>query len=103
MGKALAEWIASGEVPSDLWVVDITRFGPEHGNVRFLSERIGEALGRHYSMPWPKCEWRTGRNVKMSPLYARLDAAGASWGSVMGWERPNWFARSENGKMLILY
>ena len=31
-GKALAEWIAAGEPPMDLWPVDIRRFGSPHGD-----------------------------------------------------------------------
>jgi sarcosine dehydrogenase len=29
-GMALAEWVAKGEPPFDLWPVDIRRFGPPH-------------------------------------------------------------------------
>ncbi len=28
----------------------------------------------------------------VSPLYSRLKAQGAVFGSKLGWERPNWFA-----------
>ena len=97
MGKAVAEWIAGGLPPSDLGSLDIMRFGPHHNNSRYLTERTSESLGRHYAMPWPKWEMQTARNMMKSPLYSRLDDAGASWGCLMGWERPNWFARNENG------
>ena len=96
-GKALAEWIAGGEPPFDLWTLDISRFGPQHNNKNFLGERISETVGLVYAMPWPKWEMQTARNMMKSPLYSRLDDAGASWGCLMGWERPNWFARNENG------
>ena len=65
----------------------------------YLRDRTVESMGRHYAMPWPHWERESGRNVKETPLHERLDAAGASWGCVMGWERPNWFAKSENGMM----
>ena len=32
-GRALAEWIAGGEPPMDLWPVDIRRFGKPHQSV----------------------------------------------------------------------
>lgn len=99
-GRALAEWIAGGEPPLDLWHLDVSRFGPEHNNLRFLDARTSESLGRLYAMPWPRWEMETARMLKTSPLHSRLEEAGASWGCVMGWERPNWFARDENGTLL---
>ena len=30
--------------------------------------------------------------LRVSPLYERLKAQGAVFGSKLGWERPNWFA-----------
>ncbi len=57
-----------------------------------LSERIAETLGLHYVMPWPNRELQTGRPLRCSPVYERLKAKGACFGSKMGWERPLWFA-----------
>ena len=57
-----------------------------------------ETLGRHYKLPWPNFEMESGRRVKMTPFHTRLDDAGASWGCVNGWERPNWFCLSKDGK-----
>ena len=96
MGRALAEWIAGGEPPFDLWAHDIARFDPHYCNRMFLNERTSEVMGRHYSMPWPKLEMETSRGVKQSPFHPRMESARASWGAVMGWERPSWFAK-ENG------
>ena len=53
-GMALAEWVAKGEPPYDLWPVDIRRFGPFMANRRALAERTGETLGLHYAMRWPR-------------------------------------------------
>ena len=60
-GKALAEWVAAGEPPYDLWAVDVRRFGPHHNNKQYLFERTREAMGRHYLLPYPKWELVTGR------------------------------------------
>ncbi len=97
LGKALAEWIAEGVPTYDLGAQDVRRTDLHHNNVQFLRERIPEVLGNHYNILWPKSEMKTARLVKRSPLYSRLDEAGASWGCVMGWERANWFARNKNG------
>jgi len=93
-GRALAEWIVGGEPSMDLWPVDIRRFGEHHRDTKFLIERTTEATGKHYTMAWPSEEHESGRPLKISPLYQRLRAAGACFGSKFGWERPNWFAPS---------
>ena len=91
-GRALAEWIVAGEAPMDLWPVDIRRFGQLHRDRRWVLTRTLEAYGKHYTMAWPHEEYETGRALRVSPLYDRLKAQGACFGSKLGWERPNWFA-----------
>ncbi|CUR57670.1 FAD dependent oxidoreductase [metagenome] len=91
-GRALAEWIVEGNPTTDLVGVDIRRFAPFNGNQRWLRERVVEVLGLHYSVPWPNREMTTARPFRCSPVHDRLAAAGASFGSRMGWERPNFFA-----------
>src|SRR5690606_21392270 len=91
-GKALAEWVAGGEPPMDLWPVDIRRFGALHGDDRWTRTRTLEAYGKHYTMAWPHEEHESGRPLRVSPLYQRLKDQGACFGSKLGWERPNWFA-----------
>jgi glycine cleavage system aminomethyltransferase T/glycine/D-amino acid oxidase-like deaminating enzyme len=93
-GKALAEWIVQGEPTLDLWPVDVRRFGSFNANERWLPDRIKEVLGMHYKMPWPNRELESARPFRRSPLYAQLRAAGACFGSKMGWERANFFAPS---------
>lgn len=96
-GKALAEWILGGAMPYDLTGVDIRRFGGWANNRAFLRDRVTESLGLHYEMAWPNREPVTARDVRLSPLHGRLKAAGACFGTKGGWERPNWFARSNSG------
>lgn len=90
-GQLVAQWIVDGEAPGDLWDVDIRRFAPFMGNRRALAERTAETLGLHYAMRWPRHELETARPLRTSPLYDRLDARGAQWGSKFGWERANVF------------
>ena len=93
-GRALAEWIVTGAPTRDLWNVDIRRFGRFHGNPRWLHDRVKEAVGLHYAMPWPNREMQSGRPLRRSPLHDRLAAKHAIFGTTMGWERPNVFAPS---------
>lgn len=91
-GRALAEWIVEGEPTSDLLSVDIRRFAAFNGNNQWLHDRVGEILGLHYAVPWPNRELTSARPFRRSPAYDRLVAAGAQFGSKMGWERANVFA-----------
>ncbi len=90
-GRLIAEWIVGGEPSSDLWDVDIRRFGPFTGNRKALFERTAETLGLHYAMRWPRQELETARPLRTSPLYDQLAAKGAEFGSKNGWERVNYF------------
>ncbi len=97
-GMALAEWVAKGEPPFDLWPVDIRRFGRVHHDVDWVRERTTEAYGKHYTIAWPSEEMKSCRPIRRSPLYAHLQAAGACFGEKLGWERPNWFADLAGGE-----
>jgi 4-methylaminobutanoate oxidase (formaldehyde-forming) len=91
-GMALAEWVAKGAAPFDLWPVDIRRFGKVHQSTDWVRARTLEAYGKHYTIAWPSEEHHSARPTRRSPLYAHLRAAGACFGEKLGWERPNWFA-----------
>ena len=91
-GKALAAWVITGEQPMDLWVVDIRRFSSMHRDHQWVKARTIEACAKHYTMAWPHEEYLSGRPLLKSPLYDRMQAHNACFGSKLGWERPNWFA-----------
>ncbi len=57
-----------------------------------MKERTLEAYGKHYTIGFPHEEYTSGRQRIVSPLYDRLKAHGAVFGSKLGWERPTWFA-----------
>jgi sarcosine dehydrogenase len=97
-GMALAEWVAKGEPPYDLWPVDIRRFGRNHLDTNWVRTRTLEAYARHYTMAWPFEEYRSGRPLRRSPLYDSLKSEGACFGEKLGWERPNWFADLASGE-----
>ncbi|PVA11742.1 FAD-dependent oxidoreductase [Pelagivirga sediminicola] len=91
-GMALAEWVATGAPPYDLWAVDIRRFGRPHFDDDWIRSRTYEAYGKHYTMAWPHEEHSSARPCRKSPLYDILKEGGAVFGEKLGWERPNWFA-----------
>jgi len=90
-GKVLADWIIDGHPPFDLWDVDIRRCLPFQRNKRYLRDRTVESLGLLYAMHWPFRQAESARGVRKSALHDRLAAAGACFGEVAGFERPNWF------------
>jgi heterotetrameric sarcosine oxidase gamma subunit len=90
-GMALAHWIVEGAPPFDLWDVDIGRFFPHQNKSTFLIPRVSESLGLLYAMHWPFRQYASSRGVRTSPLHDRIAAAGAGFGEVAGYERPNWF------------
>jgi 4-methylaminobutanoate oxidase (formaldehyde-forming) len=90
-GRLIAEWIVGGDPPLDLWDIDIRRFAPFHANRAHLHDRTTETLGLHYAMRWPREELATVRPLRRSPLYDRLKAKGAVFGSKLNWERANYF------------
>jgi len=88
----LAQWAKTGEAPMDLWVVDIRRFSDLHKDRDWVCARTLEACAKHYTIGFPHEEYESGRPRIVSPLYERLKKLNASFGSKLGWERPNWFA-----------
>jgi 4-methylaminobutanoate oxidase (formaldehyde-forming) len=93
-GMALAEWVANGAPPYDLWPVDIRRFGRPHTDEDWVRSRTMEAYGKHYTMAWPSEEHSSARPCRRSPLYGALLDSGAVFGEKLGWERPNWFSQA---------
>ncbi|MCG8490152.1 MAG: hypothetical protein MI743_00945, partial [Sneathiellales bacterium] len=66
---------------------------PFQSNPRYLYDRTVESLGLLYQMHWPYRQPETARNVRKSALHDRLEKAGACFGELAGWERPNWYAK----------
>jgi dimethylglycine dehydrogenase len=90
-GWQLAEWIVEGEPGIDMMGVDPRRFGP-YASRGYLREKNEEAYAKVFTVHYPDEERPAGRPLKRSPCYERMKALGALFGTVFGWERPNWFA-----------
>ena len=90
-GEAMANWILNGDPGMDLWPFDVRRFSSHQANRSWLAARSSEAYGRYYALHYPGEEMASARPQRLSPLYGRLEAAGAVYGSKAGWERPLWF------------
>lgn len=95
-GRVMAQWIAGGEAPLDLWDMDIARFDRAANAGPYLAARVAEAVGEVFQMHWPFRQPSAGRGVRRSALHDALAATGAVFGAPAGWERPLWFARDES-------
>ena len=90
-GWQLAHWIVDGEPTIDMMGVDPRRFGDYAGR-GFLIEKNEEAYAKVFTVHYPDEEREAGRALRRTPCYDRMKALGGVFGSVFGWERPNWFA-----------
>ena len=92
VGWVLADWIVDGYPPMDLSAADIRRSFSFQSDRSYLEARISESLGLLYAMHWPFRQYESARGVRKSSLHEVLEKAGAVFGETAGWERPNWFA-----------
>jgi 4-methylaminobutanoate oxidase (formaldehyde-forming) len=92
VGRLVAHWIVNGLPDMDVTGMRPSRFQAYHATPAFRADRVTETLGNVYRAHYPHRPAATGRGVKRSPLHARLDAHGAAWRDVSGWEAADWFA-----------
>lgn len=93
-GGVLADWIVDGAPPVDLPEASPGRVQRHEANRRFLETRVKETLDISYSVHWPFEQRQSARPLRTSPLFEKTQAAGAVFGELRGWERPNWYART---------
>lgn len=97
IGRYTAELIAFGETDIQLWPIDVRRFVKLHNNRKFLRDRVRETVGKQYSLKYPTYGmslYKTGRQLRTSPLHTRLLANGAVYGEVLGYERPLYYDKA---------
>ena len=90
-GWQLAHWIVEGEPSIDMMGVDPRRYG-DYAGEGYLVQKNEEAYAKVFSVHYPDEEREGARPLRQTPCYDRMKALGAVFGSVFGWERPNWFA-----------
>ena len=90
-GWQLAEWIVEGEPTIDMLGVDPRRFGP-YAARGYLKQKTEEAYRMVFTIHYPDEERVGARPLKRAPCYDRMKGLGAVFGSIYGFERPNWFA-----------
>jgi 4-methylaminobutanoate oxidase (formaldehyde-forming) len=92
LGRVLAHWIVNGAPDVDVTGFNIDRMRSYQADPGYLRARTAESLGMVYRAHYPNRSPQTARGVKLSPIHDRLDARGAYFREVSGWEGADWYA-----------
>ena len=92
-GWLLAQQIVHGEACYDTWCLDPRRF-TGHANVELTSLKAIEDYQNEFRFHFPHEHRPAGRNAKTTPLTPVLEAEGAEFTVVNGWERAEYFKPS---------
>ena len=90
-GQFLARWIIDGEPPEDALAIDSRRFGG-YADRDYRVAKAVECFAAQFGIHYPYEERPAGRKKRTTPIYDHLKNQGAVFGSVYGWEKPNWFS-----------
>ena len=85
-GWLLAQQIVHGEACYDTWMLDPRRF-TGHGNVEMCALKAVEDYQNEFRFHFPHEHRPAGRPAKTTPLTPVMEAAGAEFTVVNGWER----------------
>lgn len=92
VGKSLAEWMVHGEPESDVFGMDLVRYGAYASNREYLKQTTRQFYARRFVMTYPNERLPAGRPLKRPPAYLAMTEAGAQWGASWGLEVPVYFA-----------
>ncbi len=92
-GKYLAQWMVHGQTEINVRGMDPRRFGEHCGpKAKFTIDKAVDEFHEMYAVRRPGEERFAGRPQKTNPVYRHLDALGAQWQEIYGWERPQYFS-----------
>lgn len=91
IGKAVAEWVVSGEPSMDLWHMDIKRFSDAYKSPSFTLARVKENYEAYYDIHYPLEERLSARGENKSPIYDWHKENHAIFGEKSAWERVNYY------------
>ena len=91
IGLVLSRWMAHGDPGQDILSMDVARFGA-FATPKYTSLKVPENYSRRFRLAYPNEELPAARPLRRSPIYERLQAAGALMGANFGLEHALWFA-----------
>ncbi len=89
-GFYLAQMMVEGEAEIDMASLDPKRYGPWM-TTEYAVTKNEECYSHVYILHHPDEEREAARPLRTAPAYDRQKAAGAQFGQVNGWERPNYY------------
>jgi 4-methylaminobutanoate oxidase (formaldehyde-forming) len=90
IGRALAGWITAGDPDADIGPYRAWRFADTYRDATFTAGLGRETYSDYYRLRYPFDADLFGRPRRRSALHARLQEAGAAFGTKAGWERADW-------------
>ena len=91
VGKTLAEWMIEGEPTSDVFAMDVARFG-DYCTPDYTKTRVIENYQRRFAISFPNEELPAARPHLTTPIYDTWKDQNAVFGSGYGLEHVNYFA-----------
>jgi dimethylglycine dehydrogenase len=96
-GKYLAQWMVHGQAEINMREFDPRRFGD--WATKAYTEEVSIADYHHMYYCYKPAEQHTvGRNLRVSPLHETLEAHGAQFAQIFGWERARWYDAAGRGE-----
>ncbi|MEM1361601.1 MAG: FAD-dependent oxidoreductase [Pseudomonadota bacterium] len=93
-GHHMAQLLTEGEAEIDMASLDPKRYGTWM-TTEYATRKNEECYSHVYILHHPDEEREACRPLKTSPAYDRQKAAGAQFGQVNGWERPNYYGPTD--------
>jgi dimethylglycine dehydrogenase len=95
-GKYLAQWMVHGQADINMREFDPRRFG--NWATADYTETVAVADYHHmYYCYKPGEQHSVGRDLRKSSLHDRLEAEGAQFQQIFGWERARWYDTAADG------
>jgi 4-methylaminobutanoate oxidase (formaldehyde-forming) len=95
IGRTMAAWITTGEPDVDTFAYRAWRFADTYRDPVFAAGLAREAYSYYYFLRYPADQDEAGRPRRLSALHARLQDAGAVFGTKAGWERVDYLRPGE--------
>ncbi len=91
IGMLLSNWMTEDDPGLDVFMWDVTRFGPWAGK-SYTRARTADMYSTRFKTIYPYEDRQAGRPVKTTPIYEVQKARGAVFGANYGLEYPLWYA-----------
>ena len=94
VGLTLAQWMIQGEVESNVFAMDVARYG-RWITPGYTRPKVVENYRNRFKVTYPNEELPAARPLRTTPMFDVLGGLGAVWGQQFGLEVPNYFAQGD--------